>query len=251
VLDVPVRSADLPAPRPDWSPPGADVPELERIKPEPGPARARPLPPDERRAMLIAATVPLLARHGTQVTTRQIARAAGVAEGTIFRVFADKDELVGEAITQSLDPTAILAQLREVDPGLPLRRRLVVMTTILQRRLIDIFNLMISLRSHVRHQGAGPAPQARPTGDPILDEVVRLLQPDRDQFRCPVTEVARLLRLVMVSGSHPLIAEGHLLTPDEITTLVLDGVRRRPQPITTGPGPVPARCTDERGDPHC
>ena len=43
--------------------------------------------------MIVAATLPLLLEHGELVTTRQIAEAAGIAEGTIFRVFADKDEL--------------------------------------------------------------------------------------------------------------------------------------------------------------
>jgi len=56
--------------------------------------RATALPPDERRSMIVAATLPLLLEHGDRVTTKQIAEAAGIAEGTIFRVFADKDALI-------------------------------------------------------------------------------------------------------------------------------------------------------------
>jgi AcrR family transcriptional regulator len=52
--------------------------------------RASMLPPEERRSMIVAATLPLLVEHGEMVTTRQIADAAGIAEGTIFRVFADR-----------------------------------------------------------------------------------------------------------------------------------------------------------------
>ncbi len=47
-------------------------------------SRATPLPLDERRAALIAATEPLLEQFGRDVSTRQIAEAACVAEGTIF-----------------------------------------------------------------------------------------------------------------------------------------------------------------------
>ena len=47
----------------------------------------------------------------------------------------------------------------------------------------------------------------------------------------------RYLRLLTFSGSHPLIAEGHLLSAEDIATTVLDGVRARStgSPTTGGP----------------
>ena len=57
-----------------------------------GPRRAAALPADERRSMIVAAALPLLLEHGEMVKTRDIAAAAGIAEGTIFRVFATKDD---------------------------------------------------------------------------------------------------------------------------------------------------------------
>ncbi len=77
---------------------------------EPGAAikttRAAALPPDERRSMIVAATLPLLLEHGDRVTSRQIAEAAGIAEGTIFRAFADKDEIIAAVVEAALDPAA-------------------------------------------------------------------------------------------------------------------------------------------------
>ena len=38
--------------------------------------------------------------------------------------------------------------------------------------------------------------------------MIQLLEPDAARFRCPVAEVARLLRLLTFSGSQPLISDG-------------------------------------------
>jgi AcrR family transcriptional regulator len=186
------------------------------------------MPPDERRAMLIGATRALVAQFGPKVTTKQIAEAAGVAEGTIFRVFKDKQELVQAAIGQALDPTSVVAELLGVDTTLPLRERLVVVIEIMQRRLLQVFDLMVALRVH------GPPEQAagrhRPRIAPqetITNEVIRLLEPDADKFRCPLPEVVRVLRLLTFAGSHPLISDGKLMTADEIASVVLDGMLSR------------------------
>jgi len=191
--------------------------------------------------MIIEATLPLLAQHGTKVTTKQIAEAAGVAEGTIFRVFADKCELVDAAVARAIDPELTLADLAGVQIARPLEERFVEITTILQRRLIVVFNVMIAMRMHGPPKGERPSPHpSRPATAPatekIFHEVVRLLEPDQASFRRPVTEVAQILRLLVFSGSHPLICDGNLLSAEDIATTVLDGVRRRGQ---------------DQGDPRC
>ncbi|MGH3629597.1 MAG: TetR/AcrR family transcriptional regulator, partial [Sciscionella sp.] len=59
-----------------------------------GRKRAPTMSPQARREAIIEATMPLLTEHGTAITTKQIATAAGIAEGTVFRVFEDKAELI-------------------------------------------------------------------------------------------------------------------------------------------------------------
>lgn len=229
--------------------------------------RARPLPPEERRASLVAAAIPLISEHGLKVTTKQIAQAAGVAEGTVFRVFADKTELIQAAISSAFDPGQTLAELGAIDVGLPLRARCLAITTVLQDRLAAVFKIMIAvrmapgqakyrpkcatapavsgqpvgrsaLRATADQDGPGHGPPVDPQTERIFAEVVRLLEPDRDEFTRPVEEVAQLLRLLTFSGSHPFISEGNLLTAEQIASTVLDGVRRRPD-------------TPDHGGPRC
>ena len=67
--------------------------------------RAAALPPEERRAALVETTLHLLIEHGPSVTTRQIAEAAGIAEGTIFRAFPDKEHLIEAVVERVLEPS--------------------------------------------------------------------------------------------------------------------------------------------------
>ena len=60
--------------------------------------------PDERRRAIVDAVVPLLLQHGDDVTTKQIAEAAGIAEGTIFRVFPDKAALLMAVAEETIEP---------------------------------------------------------------------------------------------------------------------------------------------------
>jgi len=54
---------------------------------------ARPRSEDKRNA-LIAAAVEVFAEHGINAPTARIAKAAGVAEGTLFTYFSTKDALL-------------------------------------------------------------------------------------------------------------------------------------------------------------
>jgi AcrR family transcriptional regulator len=187
-------------------------------------ARAPALSPEARRASIIAATLPLLRLHGRAVTTSQIALAAGVAEGTLFRVFPDKDALIEAAITHAFDASPTEAELGRIDPALSLRDKLIAAAEILQRRIGQVWELISILRL--------PAPPPERTKAPPNNEedirkaLTAVFEPHRDEIRCEPEQAARLLRALTFAGVHPRMTDKPL-TPHEVVSLLLDGIRAR------------------------
>ncbi len=127
--------------------------------------------PEDRREAIVCAARPLLIEHGRAATTKQIADAAGVAEGTIFRVFPTKEELVEAVLDAEADTGEFLEQLDRIDLDQPLRERLVDFVSLLQQRFIGIFALMTALavprppqQAPRRSRPAGRPPRRGPCG---------------------------------------------------------------------------------------
>ena len=185
------------------------------------PTRAASLPPDERRAMIVAATLPLLLEHGDRVTSKQIAEAAGIAEGTIFRAFADKDEVIAAVIEAALDPEPLEAALTDIPEGLAFEDGLAAAIVIMQQRVIDIWRLVSSVGTRFHEMTRRPMPDS--------GALVRLFEAHREQITVEPIVAARLLRALTLSTTHPMLA-GEPRSPDELVQLFLHGVGGRDTP---------------------
>jgi AcrR family transcriptional regulator len=160
--------------------------------------RAAALPPDQRRAAIIDAVRPLLARYGESITTKQIAGAAGIAEGTIFRVFADKDELLDAVLDAALDQDHFEANLLTIDASLPFEEQLIAATELIQRRVVDVWTLLSHLSAKRHDRVRGPM-----TDSPALAEIFAA---HADRIRVDPVVAGRLLRALTMSLTHPMIA---------------------------------------------
>jgi AcrR family transcriptional regulator len=184
------------------------------------------MPAADRRTAIAQAALPLIRKHGRATTTKQIAEAAGIAEGTIFRVFDSKEEIFEEVLAVAFDPAGFVADLQAMDLGQPVRERMIALTARMQRNFLGIFELLTAL--------ALPRPPDRfrdKSAHKLRAEILALeaevLAPDAGAFRLPVEEVVRMLRLLTFSGSHPHISDGRIMSPEEIVDLVLHGTLRK------------------------
>ncbi|MGW3077217.1 TetR/AcrR family transcriptional regulator [Kitasatospora sp. NPDC001132] len=166
--------------------------------------------PGSRREMIVRAALPLVIEHGSAVTTRQIARAAGIGEGTIFRVFADKDELLETCVSEALSPAHALAELALVSMDQPLADRLTEAASALHAHLDRVGAVVGALHAAGRRgrsdpSGSAEAPPDRAAGSlPVQEALAELFEPERESLRLSPEQAALIfLGLLFVGVGGP------------------------------------------------
>ena len=194
--------------------------------------------PDDRRAAIVAAAVPLYADHGPRVTTRQIAEAAGVAEGTIFRVFPDKKALLFAVAAEVINPADGPERMARVLEGRPaLRDKVVTVVETIAASMQTAMQVMIAVRTEVLSGGpmlekgqAPPGPPAfvREANQRLVHTLSALVfTPHADELRVDPETAAYATRALVFGSWHPGLHESErVLSADEIADVVLHGVER-------------------------
>ncbi|MGX2998796.1 TetR/AcrR family transcriptional regulator [Streptomyces sp. JNUCC 64] len=175
--------------------------------------------------MIIQTAIPLIAEYGAAVTTAKIARAAGIGEGTIFRVFADKDELLHACLVEALSPEHAVRELAAIELSQPLPDRLAEAARALQAHLTRMGVIAGSLHASGHRGGKHPG-TVRGAGREesttrIRTALAELLEPDRAALRRPPEQIAALFFGLLFTQPH-LADEGELTT-EELVEVFLHG----------------------------
>jgi AcrR family transcriptional regulator len=197
--------------------------------------RAAPMAPEERRRAIIDAVVPLLQQHGAAVTTKQVAEAAGIAEGTIFRVFPDKRALLLATAEEIVNPAGGAAAMAAELQSIPdLRGKITATVKHLTAVLDQATVVMMALRQvllesppateHTEHR-PGPPRFLVESNRQLLGNLTTLLfEPHADELRVSPAKAALVLRSLVFGTWHPGMESETRLSPDEIADACLHGV---------------------------
>ena len=188
--------------------------------------RAKPLSPEQRRTAILDAVIPLLVERGAAVTTAEMAEAAGIAEGTIFRVFPDKTALMHAVIAKTLDPEPILNALAAVDTTAPLQDQLTRAAEILAARYEKTTALIGMARSMPDH--GKPSPEAHRIAHDamaaVADALTQLLEPHKDRLTVEPAQAAILLRGLLFANAHHLLHGDRHMKPEQLVDVLLNGI---------------------------
>lgn len=181
--------------------------------------RARPLSPEDRREAILDAVTPLLRQHGRNVSSRQLAEAAGVAEGTLYRAFGDKDSLIAAAIARVFDHLALWSALSAIDPAASFDEKLADTIRVIRLHFREVVEAVVALGIKERPDPGDAARENR-----LVGALTTLFADDLDRFTVPIGSVAEYLRLVAFASSMPMAIT---LSDTDLVDLIAHGVARR------------------------
>ncbi|GAB3290400.1 TetR/AcrR family transcriptional regulator [Parasphingorhabdus pacifica] len=162
--------------------------------------------PDHRRDAIIQAALPLVSEQGAAVATRRIAEAAGIAEGTIFRVFATKEELLHACVSEAFRLDHVQTDLQRIGADDQTEAKLEQVATLIGEHFTRLGTLMRALATTGHDpRTTGHATDAEPHDGPcqyvrgLAELITDLLETDRDRFTVPTGEIAHLLLGMILS----------------------------------------------------
>src|SRR5689334_17561606 len=181
----------------------------------------------DRRQAILGAAIPLLIKKGAAVTTAEIARAAGIAEGTIFRAFPDKSALLYEAVKATMDPVRLCQAIQAIGTSHPLQVRLAEAAVLLS----DYFNEVSSVGECLRSMSTNSSARQKEVGKLIKESsatitsaLTEFFELHRVALRVPPASAVAPFRGLVFARVHPLLPPRDRLKAEEVARILMSGI---------------------------
>lgn len=213
--------------------------------------RAPRLTPEDRRSAIVGALAPYVLTHGSDLSTRDLAAAAGVAEGTLFRVFPDKKALmtavIVEAAQQHFGVDRAVPSFPAVDSQSSLEARLLAVVEYVDERAEESFRVMTMLHQlepadlpsgialpHPRAHTRSYSPEALQRRAELEAQLTEILGEDAKRVRMPIGPLIDAIRSLAVGRYMAPQTATPPLSPQQIVGLLMRGAFASPSAELSG-----------------
>ncbi|WP_072314233.1 TetR/AcrR family transcriptional regulator [Agrococcus sp. Marseille-P2731] len=185
---------------------------------------------DARRAQIVEAVTPAVLEHGAAITSRQLADAAGVAEGTLFKAFGDKESLLTALVEHHM--TDERTEGFESDS---LEAVVETMVGVLVERMRFMFQLVVAL-GPIAQRVAG---ERRADFEQSKHWIAEHFEPYAGQLRVTPLVAADLVRTLSWAAAASWGEDAPVSSADDILQVLLHGiVRTDAEPDASAPTPL-------------
>ncbi|GGI13480.1 hypothetical protein GCM10007377_06170 [Galliscardovia ingluviei] len=213
--------------------------------------RAPSMSVDERREAILRAVGPHVVNAQMKLSTRELAQYAGVAEGTLFRVFKDKQDLLQQAfhseLERMIEDDAWEKRLAKVQSSTDVQDRVEACLTVLLELFDDWSAIIITMRQTMltqqhqhRYNASHHDEQATHATDHtsmaqlyqrlmlrVNQELQHQLQPVADQLSVPVEQAAAFIHMMMTAQSLATLHHQNTgLTTHQLARTIVHGIAR-------------------------
>jgi AcrR family transcriptional regulator len=189
--------------------------------------------PEDRRQAIISATTDLVLEHGPAATTRQIADACGIAEGTLFRVFESKDDILAAVVERLLDPKFVIDEIETVGPTDAAQDTVRALAAVIRESTTRIRSVMMALHtaqndSDRRGNHHGPRDRNKFFDDQaaIGEAMAHVLSAHTDELRVDPGTAAAFIRMTVLAGNLPIVSQP--TDPQVFTDLLVHALVKEP-----------------------
>lgn len=187
------------------------------------------MPPEQRRAAIVEASIPLLEQHGQALTTRMVAEAAGVAEGTIFRVFPSLDDLISATVSEALSAERLAQRLAAADLSGDIETQTRAAIELIENYLHSVHSMFVAAHGAAKNHAPHAAQCARTELEARTVELDAWMtahfSPYRDQITIPLGAFATLMRTFAVGHASRFVSSS--LSLDDLARIALHGALRK------------------------